>query len=98
MKTISKKDAYNRILDTNGVIFGVKFIKKDGSVRKMSCRTGVHKYVTGTGLRYKPLLKGLVGVFDMNSSYRMVNLKTLQEVSFNGIRYRVDPYSLVFDF
>ena len=95
---MSKKEAYNRMLDSNGVIFGAKFIKKDGTERIMSCRLGVHKYVTGTGMRYKPLLKGLIGVFDMNSSYRMVSLRTLQEVSFNGTRYKVDPFSLVFDF
>ncbi len=98
MKTISRKEAYVRMLDSNGVIFGVKFIKKNGTERIMSCRLGVHKYITGTGLSYNPLLKGLIGVFDMNSSYRMVNLRTLQEVSFNGIRYKVDPFSLVFDF
>lgn len=93
-----KKEAYERMLDSNGLIFGAKFIKKNGTVRRMACRFGVHKYVTGSGMRYKPLLKGMVGVFDMNSSYRMVNLKTLQEVSFNGTRYKVDPFSLVFDF
>ena len=98
MKTISKKEAYERMLNSNGVIFGAKFIKKDGTMRRMACRLGVYKYITGTGMRYKPLLKGLIGVFDMNSSYRMVNLRTLQEVSFNGVRYRVDPFSLVFDF
>ena len=97
-RVMSKKEAYNRMLDSNGVIFGVKFIKKDGTERLMSCRLGVHKYVTGSGLRYKPLLKGLIGVYDMNSSYRMVSLRTLQEVSFNGVRYKVNPFSLVFDF
>lgn len=97
-RLMPKSEAYERMLDSNGVIFGVKFIKKDGTLRSMSCRLKVTKYVTGKGMAYKPLLKGLVGVFDMNSSYRMVNLRTLQEVTFNSVRYKVNPYTLVFDF
>ena len=34
-KLMSKKEAYERMLDSNGVIFGVKFIKKDGTERFM---------------------------------------------------------------
>ena len=98
MKTISKQDAYKKMLQSNGVIFGAKFIKKDGSIRKMSCRLGVHKYVTGNGMAYIPILKGLIGVFDMNSSYRMVNLRTLKEVAFNGVRYKIESTTNVFDF
>jgi len=35
---------------TNGKFFTIKFIKKDGTLRKMTCRTGVSKGVTGKGL------------------------------------------------
>ena len=61
MKTISKKEVYQRMLDSNGKIFGVLFTKKDGTDRAMSCRLHVTKGVKGVGRNYHPITKGLIG-------------------------------------
>ena len=98
MNTISKKNAYEMMLNTRGKIFGVKFTKKDGTERAMSCRLHVTKGVKGVGRNYTPITKGLVGVYDMNNGFRMVNLKTLKEISFKGERFKVEQFSRVFDF
>lgn len=52
------------IKKTNGLIFCVKFVKKDGTVRSMIARTGVKKGVKGTG---KPLAEDstVLRIFDM---------------------------------
>ena len=54
----------------------VKFHKVDGSVRKMNCRTGVHKFLKGGDLSYRPVDKpNLRVVFDVKSNgYRTINL------------------------
>ena len=73
-----------------GHIFGVEFVKKDGSIRKMSCRHGVHKGVKGVGLKYDPLAKGLISVFDVNSDgFRMINADTLRCVNIDGFRFQL---------
>lgn len=90
MKTISRNEAENLIKTTGGKIFGVRFVKKDFTVRIMSCRLGVKKGVKGVGRSYKPEQHGLIGVYDMNNGFRMVNLNTLEEVKFKGQTYEVD--------
>jgi hypothetical protein len=65
-----------------GKIFSVLFVKKDGTLRKMVCRTGVTKHLKGGELPYDPIEKGLLGVFDMaKQEYRMINLRTIQSIS-----------------
>lgn len=67
-----------QIKKTNGRIFSVTFVKKDGSVRKMTARLGVKKDLKGVGLGFNPTAKQLVVVFDMHkSAYRMINLQTI---------------------
>ena len=75
------------IEQTKGKFFTVKFIKKDGTLRKMTCRTGVSKGVTGKGLDFDPKEKGLRVVWAMDAEgYRMINLAQVTELKFNGIR------------
>lgn len=63
-------------------IFSVLFQKKDGTLRKMVCRTGVTKHLKGGELAYDPIEKGLLSVFDMQAQdYRMINLRTIQSIS-----------------
>jgi hypothetical protein len=70
---------------TNGKFFTVKFIKKDGTLRKMTCRTGVSKGVTGKGLAFEPKEKGLKVVWSTDAEgYRMFNLAQVTEITFNG--------------
>lgn len=67
---------------TNGKIFSVEFRKKDSTIRKMVCRTGVKKHLQGGELPYNPIEKGLLSVYDMeNEGYRMVNLNTIINIS-----------------
>lgn len=62
-----------KIEDTRGKFFTVRFIKKDGSVRKMLARTGVKKGLVGVG-RIKPIAENLVCVYDVvNKGYRTIN-------------------------
>jgi hypothetical protein len=72
-----------QIKKTNGRIFSVTFVKKDGSLRKMTARLGVKKDLKGVGLSFDPASKQLVVVFDMHKrAYRMINLQTI--ISFKG--------------
>lgn len=67
-----------QIKKTNGRIFSVTFVKKDGSIRKMTARLGVKKDLKGVGLKFDPTERSLVVVFDMNKrAYRMINLQTI---------------------
>jgi len=76
---------------TNDRIFGVTFIKKDGTVRDMTCKLGVKKHLRGGELPYCPVEKGLLPVFDMvKLDYRVVNLNTITEIRANGNVYRFD--------
>ena len=70
---------------TNGKFFTVKFIKKDGTLRRMTCRTGVSKGVNGKGLDFDPKEKGLKVVWSTDAEgYRMINLAQVKEITFNG--------------
>lgn len=67
-----------QIKKTNGKIFSVTFVKKDGTIRKMTARLGVKKDIKGVGLSFNPTAKQLVVVFDMQKrAYRMINLQTI---------------------
>ena len=90
MKRISRKEALEKLYASNGRIFHVIFTKKNGEVRRMTARLGVHKGVIGKGMRYDPLERGLLPVFDMDrADWRMVNLKTLRRLSVDHERYQV---------
>ncbi len=79
MKTINVEKALSLIQGTEGKVFTAIFTKKDGTTRKMNCRTGVSKHVTGKGMAYMPADYNLVTVFDMKAKdYRMINLETLK--------------------
>lgn len=70
-----------QILKTKGRIFGVTFIKKDGTVRNMTARLGVRKDIKGVGLSFNPDERNLIVVFDMHKrAYRMVNLSTILSI------------------
>lgn len=72
-----------QIKKTNGRIFSITFVKKDGSIRKMTARLGVKKDLKGVGLKFDPTERSLVVVFDMHKrAYRMINLQTI--ISFKG--------------
>lgn len=81
-----------------GQIFSCEFIKKDGTLRKMVCRTGVKKYLQGGSLAYDPIERGLVPVYEVSPKdssipkddlYRMISLNTMQKLSINGREYQI---------
>jgi hypothetical protein len=100
MNTISAQEAKQKIQDLkNGTIYSVTFVKKDGSIRLMNSIKGTKRGVTGVGLRFDPKEKDLLPVYDLqaakkdpenpNKAWRMVNLSTLMEVTFEGTKFQV---------
>jgi len=79
---MKKAKVYLRALkETKGRIFCTVFVKKNGSLRTMVARTGVHKGVNGTGMSYDPESKGLIPVYDMQKkAWRMVNVNTMKSL------------------
>lgn len=85
MKLINSSEALTRIKATNGKVFSVIFLKKDGTNRHMNCRLGVTKHVNGKGLKYDPKDYNLITVFDMTAKgYRMINLETIKTLQIKG--------------
>lgn len=74
-----------RSLTSNGKIFSVEFVKKDGSLRKMKARLGVRNHLRGGVLAYDAESKNLLPVFDMDKSeYRMINVSTITKIKISG--------------
>lgn len=78
------------VLDTmdlvGSTIFTVTFERKDGSVRVMNGRKGVHKNLKGTG---KPR-KDVITLFDVKKDeYRSVNPSRVMEMKVRGAKLSV---------
>ena len=75
-----------------GQFFTVEFIKKDGTLRKMNCRTGVKKYLSNNGKKIQitsPIDNGILRVFDLQKNeYRSINLDTVNRITFNKVTYK----------
>ena len=92
---LSKKK--NKIIELVGNrVFKVAFVKKDGSLREMTCRLDVKSHC-GDGEQTADKNRYLV-VFDMNTArtvdkqqrkncYRNVNVETIQYVKVGGKKY-----------
>lgn len=80
----------SKLYGTKGKIFTLEFTKKDGSVRRMNCRVGVHKHLRGGEKSWKEQdFPNLVTVFDMQKkAYRNINLDTAREMVC-GDRYTI---------
>ena len=86
---IKKNIAKEMIYNLRGRFFSATFIKKDGSVRHMTCRTGVAKYVKGNKPSYS--YDHLVRVWDSQvQDYRFINIDTLIGLRMNGESYYVE--------
>lgn len=94
MNTLNKSAAklmINRL--PKGSIFSVSFIKADGSVRDMTCRQGVAKYVKGTGRENTD--PNLIRVFEMNtdregaSNYRCFKVDRLLQIRTGGETFEI---------
>lgn len=85
---VDKNTAKEIIFGTNGKLFSVTFIKKDGSVRDMVCRLGVAKHTKG-GVSKTAHIPNLITVFEMvpgddKPRFRNVNVDTIQNLKVNG--------------
>lgn len=68
------------LLTTNGKFVTVTFVKKDGTVRKMNCRTGVTKHLKGGESTLDA--EQYVTVYDVaKASYRAINRDTIIDIS-----------------
>ena len=86
---IKKKLAKKMIYNLQGKVFGATFVKKDGSIRNINCRTGVAKHLKGGEKRYD--YDNLLCVYDMQSrGYRTINIDTLMQLRTGGNTYHVE--------
>lgn len=70
--------------------FTATFTKKDGTLRKLNCRLGVKKHLTGGGAKYDAAKYDLLTVYDLKKQgYRTINLKTLQSIKSGGTELSV---------
>ena len=99
VQAVSPTVAMGKILSSNkGLFFSVKFVKTDGSIRKMNCRKGVEKGLSGKGAKYNAVERGLLAVYDVQKGgYRTLNFNTLISFKMQGQSFRVNKeYSLPF--
>lgn len=72
------------IAESHGKFITVRFIKKDGTVRTMTCRTGVTKHLKGGESTLDPAK--YLTVFDVQKgAYRAINRDTILSVTFEGV-------------
>lgn len=68
----------------SGKFFSAQFTKKDGSIRTINGRCGVHKHLKPSAKEaaYDPRELGYLPVYDVQSKgYRLVNLQTIITVN-----------------
>jgi hypothetical protein len=72
-------------------IYSVGFRKRStGDYRKMVCRGGVTKGVSGEGLKYNPSEYDLVTVFDMQKkAHRMIPCENVSRIKDRGKHYAI---------
>ena len=91
MKIINKRDILPLLEKNKSNIFSVVFLKKDGTLRKMLCRFGVKKHLKGGKLKFSPIERSVLVVFDMQKeAYRMINLETISNINMKGEDYYVE--------
>ena len=86
----SLNELQDMVINSNGKLFGVSFIKKDGTPRDMVCRLGVKSYIKGTGKPSFALNKDnpYQLVFDFQKkAYRVINMDTLFKIKFQNKTY-----------
>lgn len=88
MKTVDRNEAIRLLSSTKGRFFGVKFTKKDGSIRTMNCKKLVKKAIKGTGKSHPD---NIVPVYSNNDrGYRSFDIDRLIELHINKEIYKVE--------
>ena len=95
--TINLNYAYNLIVSAKNKTFTATYIKSDGSTRIINCRLNVKVGTNGGGLKYNPIEKGLIPVFDMQlrkkglpekDCFRMLNFTTIKKLVIDHKEYK----------
>ena len=78
------------IKNTNGKFFTCFFVKKDGTLRKMTARVGVKKGLANSGF-VREEKENLLCVYDMVAhDFRFINLSTLKSLKCGKLEYKVE--------
>ena len=76
---------FRKFVGDEGKLFSVTFKKKDGSLRTMTARLGVRKYLTGGGSKFDAEANGMVRVFSMGDlGYRTVTAEKIVRLKAYG--------------
>ena len=76
------------INNTGGKFFTVTFVKKDGTIRRATARTGVRKGVKGVGMNYNATDKGIKILWVCDAeNFRAIKLNTILDIKFKGKVY-----------
>jgi hypothetical protein len=83
--TVEEKMSVARalMLSSNGRFMTVKFMKKDGSERVMTCRLGVKTPLVGGENTVKHIAKYITVWDSKKKEYRNINLETVQFIHVN---------------
>lgn len=89
MKNVKNETVVAAVKSTQGRMFGVEFMKADGSIRKMNCRIDVKKHLAGGVKTYdaKDSKDGdtTIGVFDVQSKgYRCFKASKVSSLIIDG--------------
>lgn len=96
VKTVARQHFLKAFMheSSDGKIFTIDFVKKDGSIRRMNARRGVKQGTNGKGMTYNPIKRGLLPVFDMQKrDFRMVNFDTILSYTIHGRRVEYVGYN-----
>lgn len=81
-----------------GRFFRVKFVKADGTIRTMVCRTGVSKFLKGTeapddaaARRERDEAQGVIRVWECGNGYRSFRIDSIIELKLQGVTYSFSP-------
>ena len=73
---------------TNGKFFSITFVKKCGTIRKATARTGVRKGVKGVGMNYNATDKGIKILWVCDAeNFRAIKLNSILGIKFKGKNY-----------
>jgi len=85
MRAIKTVQQFREFVGTDGRLFSVVFIKRDGSKRSMVARLGVKKNLKGSGTLYNTESRNNLVVFSMHDgSYRTIPIDRLLRVKAFG--------------
>jgi len=86
---VTNAEAVNEIRKSRGFM-GVKFVKKDGSIRTLNCRLGVKKHLRGGKDTTHHIPKYITVWSRHDREYRKINANTILAVTTRGNRFEVN--------